>query len=211
MHLKTSFYVVLISNFALISSCGGGEEGHDAMAEAEPMAETEPAPEPMAAAVFDLGGGTATEVHPGQAGSPHVQVAWVVNDANITITYGRPYLNDRVVGESVPPMSEGFWRLGADEATTLTTDTDVMLGGTHIPAGEYTLWTQYMSDEFHLIVNSETGQWGTAYNSDHDVAHIAMAVSDLNPPADQLTLSIGDGKLGFEWGQMSSSVELMVH
>jgi hypothetical protein len=211
MHLKTSFYVVLISNFALISSCGGGEEGHDAMAEAEPMAETEPAPEPMAAAAFDLGGGTATEVHPGQAGSPHVQVAWVVNDANITITYGRPYLNDRVVGESVPPMSEGFWRLGADEATTLTTDTDVMLGGTHIPAGEYTLWTQYMSDEFHLIVNSETGQWGTAYNSDHDVAHIAMAVSDLNPPADQLTLSIGDGKLGFEWGQMASSVELMVH
>ena len=211
MHLKTSFYVVLISNFALISSCGGGEEGHDAMAEAEPMAETEPAPEPMAAAAFDLGGGTATEVHPGQAGSPHVQVAWVVNDANITITYGRPYLNDRVVGESVPPMGEGFWRLGADEATTLTTDTDVMLGGTHIPAGEYTLWTQYMSDEFHLIVNSETGQWGTAYNSDHDVAHIAMAVSDLNPPADQLTLSIGDGKLGFEWGQMASSVELMVH
>ena len=108
-------------------------------------------------------------------------------------------------------MSDRFWRLGADEATTLTTDTDLMVGGTHIPAGEYTLWTQHMSDEFHLIVNSETGQWGTAYNSDHDVAHIAMAVSDLDPPAAQVTLSIGAGALGFEWGQMAASVELMVH
>jgi len=210
MHLKTSFYIVLVSSFAVIVGCGGGEESHDAMADAEPMANAEPVPEPMAEP-FDLGGGTATEVHPGQAGSPHVQVAWVVNDANITITYGRPYLNDRIVGENVEPMSDRFWRLGADEATTLTTDTDLMLAGTHVPAGEYTLWTQHMSDEFHLIVNSETGQWGTAYNSDHDVAHIAMAVSELNPPADQLTLSIGDGELGFEWGQIAASVELMVH
>tara|TARA_Y100000588_G_scaffold250425_1_gene264932 strand:- start:323 stop:955 length:633 start_codon:yes stop_codon:yes gene_type:complete len=210
MYLKTSFYIVLISSVAFIAGCGGGEESQDTMSEAEPMAEAEPAPEPMAES-FDLGGGTATEVHPGQAGSPHVQVAWVVNDANITITYGRPYLKERVVGESVEPMSDRFWRLGADEATTLTTDTDLMVGGTHIPAGEYTLFTQHMSDEFHLIFNSETGQWGTAYNSDHDVAHIAMAVSDLNPPADQLTLSIGDGELGFEWGQMAASVELMVH
>ena len=42
-----------------------------------------------------------------------------------------------------------------------------------------------------------------AYNAEHDVAHIAMDVTELDPPADQLTLSIQDGQLGFEWGQMA--------
>ena len=209
MYSKNSLCVPLIASFALLVACGGGEETNDAMPEAEPMVEAEPGAEPMAE-TFSLGGGTATEVHPGGAGSPHVKVDWVVNDANISLTYGRPYLNDRVVGESVEPMADQWWRLGADEATTLTTDTDLMLGDTHVPAGEYTLFAQRMGDEFHLIVNAETGQWGLSYNPEHDLAHILMNVTDLDSPADQLTMSIGDGELGFEWGQMAASVELMV-
>ena len=116
MYLKNSLSVTLFATFALAVACGGGEEGHDAMREGEPMAGAEPAAEPTTE-TFPLGGGTATEVHPGDAGSPHVKVDWVVNDANISITYGRPYLRDRVVGESVEPMSDQWWRLGADEAT----------------------------------------------------------------------------------------------
>jgi len=208
MDMKNPVFVILLASFALVVACGGGES-YDAMSEAEPMAET-----------FSLGGGTAMEVHPGDAGSPHVKVDWVVNAAKISLTYGRPYLRDRVVGESVEPMSDRWWRLGADEATTLMTDTDLILGGTHIPAGEYTLFTQHMGDEFHLIVNSETGQWGLSYNPEHDLAHIPMNVTELDPPADQLTLWIevveddetaGEGELGFEWGQMAASVELMVY
>ncbi len=158
-----------------------------------------------------LGGGATTEVHPGDAGSPHVRTEWVVDGANISITYGRPYLKDRVVGESVAPKADRVWRLGADEATTLVTDRDLMLGSAHVPAGEYTLWTTHMNDEFHLIINSETGQWGTAYNADHDLAHAAMEVGELATPAEQLTLKIENGKLGFDWGTMTASVPLMVH
>ncbi len=209
MKLKTFLLLIGSASFAVVAACGGGEEMSNEP-DAEPMAEAEPAPEPEAAS-FDLGGGTAMEVHPGQAGSPHVKTDWEVGDASISITYGRPLLKDRVVGESVEPMADRFWRLGADEATTLVTDTDIMLGGTHVPAGEYTLFTQHMNDEFHLIVNSETGQWGTAYNADNDVSHIAMDVTELSPPAEQLTISIADDQLGFEWGQMAASVELMVH
>ena len=210
MNLKNFLVLAGYASFAVVAvACGGGGEmSHEPAA--EPMAEVEPAPEP-AVATFALGGGMATEVHEGQAGSPHVKTDWDVNGAAISITYGRPLLKDRVVGESVEPMADNWWRLGADEATTLVTDTDLMLGGTHIPAGEYTLWTQQMGDEFHLIVNSETGQWGTAYNSDHDVAHIAMDVTEISPAADQLTISIDGGQLGFEWGQMAAAVALMAH
>ena len=116
-----------------------------------------------------------------------------------------------MIGDNVEPMSDQWWRLGADEATTLTTDTDIMLAGTHVPAGEYTLFTQQMGDEFHLILNSETGQWGTSYNPEHDFAHIPMEVAELDPPAEQLTLSIEGGDLGFDWGQMAASVNLVIH
>lgn len=209
MYLKNALSLTLFANFALAVACGGGEESHDVMPEGEPMTEAEPAAEPTAD-TFSLGGGIATEVHPGSGGSPHVTVDWVVNDANISISYGRPYLNDRVVGDSVEPMRDQWWRLGADEATTLTTDTDLMLGAAHVPAGEYTLFAQQMGDEFHLILNSETGQWGLSYNPEHDLAHIPMEVTELDPPAEQLTLSIEGGNLGFQWGQMSASVDLMV-
>ena len=210
MYLKYLLIITLFASVTLSVACGGGEDSHDSMPEETPTDQGEPVVE-SATTTFPLGGGTATEVHPGAAGSPHVKVDWVVNDANISITYGRPYLKDRVVGDNVEPMSDQWWRLGADEATTLTTDTDIMVGGTDVPAGEYTLFTQQMNNEFHLILSTETGQWGTAYNPEHDFAHIPMEVSELDPPAEQLTLSIEGDNLGFDWGQMAASVDLMVH
>ena len=212
--------MVAFSSLTLAAACGGGggEDAHDAgaMDHADAAADMDhtaeaPAEADASSDIALVGGGHATLVHEGQAGSPHVSVHWGVNDANITISYGRPYLRDRVVGESVEPMADGVWRLGADEATTLTTDTDLMLGAAHVPAGEYTLWTAHMNDEFHLIVNSETGQWGTAYNSDHDVAHIAMDVGELDQPVEQLVISIADGTLGFDWGTMTAGVTFMAH
>lgn len=209
--LLTSFLALLALTF--VGACGGGE----APPEAEPMdqegADVDAAEaEADAGATEMLGGGQLTPVHEGTGGSPHVSVQWSVDGGNLTIEYGRPYLKGRVVGESVEPMADAVWRLGADEATTLTTDRELMLGEATIPAGQYTLWTMHMNDEFHLIVNSETGQWGTAYNSEHDVAHVPMTVGEpLDPPAEQLVISIGDGALGFEWGALTASVPLMVH
>lgn len=204
---KHSLFSVLLVACAFAVACAGNNAQ-------EPAPEPEPEPQPEAAAPTStpemLGGGKAMEVHPGQAGSPHVQVDWMVDDASISITYGRPYLRERVVGESVEPMASMVWRLGADEATTLVTDKDLMIRDAHIPAGEYTLWAAHMGDEFHLIVNSQTGQWGTQYDASHDVAHVAMDVEDLDPPADQLTLSVTSDAFSFEWGQMAASVPITV-
>ena len=207
--LLTSFLAFLTVTF--VAACGGG--GSEAP-EAEAMDHEDADPDAGAAdadSMEMLGGGHATQVHEGTAGSPHVSVHWSVNDGNITIDYGRPYLKGRVVGESVEPMADTVWRLGADEATTLTTDRDLMLGSGHVPAGEYTLWTMQANEEVHLVVNSETGQWGTAHNPEHDLVHVPLTVGELDPPAEQLVISIGDGALGFEWGTLTASVPLMVH
>lgn len=193
----------------ILVGCGGSEEAaeHEAAA-----TEAELAPAPMAQAAAEmLGGGSLTPVHEGMAGSPHVQVAWNVEGANIAITYGRPLLKERTVGDSVEPLDGRVWRLGADEATTLTTDRDLMLGSAHVPAGEYTLWTLTDGENTQLIVNSETGQWGTAYDESRDLARTDMTVSTLDTAADQLTLYVENSALRLEWGALAASVPIMVH
>ncbi len=187
---------------AVLTACGSPGE--------EPTA-TEPAPVAPEVPASMLGGGVLTPVHDGQAGSPHVRVDWEVDDANISITYGRPYLRDRSVGETVEPLEGSVWRLGADEATTLVTDRDLMVGTAHVPAGEYTLWTLTTGDTTELIVNAETGQWGTQYDPSRDLGRTPMTVGALDAPAEQLTLYLEDSQLRFEWGSMVASVDILVH
>ena len=202
MRMPRSELVVALSLVGLIA-CGDG-------ASLEEVESTEAAP-PTPTATATLGGGVLTPVHDGQAGSPHVQVAWNVAGADISITYGRPYLRDRVVGDSVEPMDGSVWRLGADEATTLVTSGDLMLGAAHVPAGDYTLWAMTNGDTTELIVNSETGQWGTAYDGSRDLGRTEMNVGTLDTPAEQFTIFIENSELRFEWGTMVASVPIMVH
>jgi hypothetical protein len=140
-----------------------------------------------------------------------VRVEWGVSGANISIAYGRPFLKGRTVGDSVEPLEGLVWRLGADEATTLTTDRDLMLGAAHVPAGEYTLWAVSTGDATELIISYETGQWGTEYDESRDLGRTPMTIGTLDTPAEQLILHIEDSVLRFEWGATVASVPIMVH
>ena len=194
---------VLALAVLVLTACGSGLE--DAVAR-----EAAPPVEPAAPVVM-LGGGTLTPIHDGQAGSPHVKVDWEVDGAKISISYGRPSLKGRIVGESVEPLDDRVWRLGADEATIFTTDRDLMVGAAHVPAGEYTLWTIAHGDVTELIVNHETGQWGTDYDESRNLGRAPMAVGALDTPAEQLILHIDNGDLRVEWGAMVAAVPILVH
>lgn len=204
--LRTGAAVACVGLMTL--GCGGG--GDDVTADTPASSEAEPPVESAPPAQI-LGGGTLSPVHDGAAGSPHVRVAWEVSGANISLTYGRPLLKGRVVGDDVEPLDGRIWRLGADEATTLSTDRDLMIGSAHVPAGEYTLWTITNGDTTELIVNSETGQWGTAYDESKDLARAEMTVNTLDAPVDQLTLHLDESELRLEWGSMAAAVPIMVH
>ena len=195
----------LVAAVAILTFAGCGGSSSE-----EPAPPDAASAEPAAPAEM-LGGGVLTPVHDGQAGSPHVQVAWEVDGADISITYGRPYLRDRTVGDTVEPLVGSVWRLGADEATTFVTNRDLMVGATHVPVGEYTLWALTSGDTTELIVNAETGQWGTEYDPARDLGRTPMTVGSLDTPVDQLTLHLENSELRFEWGPMVASVPIFVH
>ena len=106
----------------------------------------------------------------------------------ITIDYSRPYLKGRHVGQELAPYGK-IWRTGANEATALTTEVDLNIGGTRVPAGKYTLWTLPSEGTWKLIVNTQTGQWGTNYDESQDLARIDMQKTALPQSVEQFTIS----------------------
>lgn len=156
-----------------------------------------------------------TRIHEGRGGSPHERTEWTIDGATIAIEYGRPYVKGRTIFGNVVPLNT-VWRTGADEATTLTTDRTLVFGPLTVAPGRYTLWT-YVTDKgpWQLIVNKETGQWGTAYKPEHDVGRVDLTVETLAAPVEQLTISIDDtpgpgGILRIDWEKRRASVAFTV-
>src|SRR5262245_62040172 len=106
----------------------------------------------------------------------------------ITIDYSRPSLKGRKVGQELAPYGQ-VWRTGANEATALTTEVDLNIGGTKVPAGKYTLWTLPSEGTWKLIINKQTGQWGTRYDESQDLARVDMKKSQLPQTVEQFTIS----------------------
>ncbi len=98
-----------------------------------------------------------------------------------------------------------MWRTGANAATQFTTSAPITLAGMPVPAGSYTLWTIPHAHGVELIVNRQTGQWGTGYGPAYDLGRAPMTTETLAAPVEQFTISLnaGDGRRGtlaIAWG-----------
>src|SRR5260370_2219378 len=112
--------------------------------------------------------------------SPHDTTKATIDGDEITIVYGRPYTKDPKTGEKrkiwggLVPF-ENVWRLGADEATVLTTKKPLELGVKSIPTGSYTLFMlPHNEKSATLLVNKQAGRCGTKYDEKHELAHVVM-------------------------------------
>ena len=129
----------------------------------------------------------------------------------ITIEYSRPFLKGRkAVGGELVPYGK-VWRTGANEATSLTTEIDLNIGGANVPAGKYTLYTLPAEDGWKLIISKQTGQWGTVYDEKQDLVRIDMKTTQLSAPVEQFTILLEPvnpalAQLSLEWENTQVSV-----
>jgi len=113
----------------------------------------------------------------------------------VYVDYGRPSMRGRrIVGELVPYGR--VWRTGANAATTLVTETDLRIGDAVVPRGTYTLYTMPSAGEWTLIVNRQTGQWGTQYDASRDLIRIPLRKAALARPVEQFTITLERGAAG---------------
>ncbi len=156
--------------------------------------------------------------------SPHETVSKVIDGNRVTIVYGRPYTKDPNTGQNrkiwgeLVPYGE-VWRTGADEATLLITQKPIMICGSTIPAGAYTLWT--LPNEVgttKLIINKQIGQFGIgpgSYDPEQDLVRIDLKKEAFDAPVDQFTIAIsknpsGGGVLKMMWESTAFSTPFTV-
>jgi hypothetical protein len=101
------------------------------------------------------------------------------------------------------------WRFGANTSTTLETGVDLMIGNNAVPAGKYSLYALPSASGWKLIINKNTGQWGTEYTAEHDLARVDLIETALAAPMESFTVWLipaspqsgkASGELRFAWG-----------
>jgi len=160
-----------------------------------------------------------------------------INGKSVTIDYGRPALKGRPLSELMKQLPEDrMWRAGDDQVTTLTTGTDLLIGGKKLPAGKYSMYVHLGEDGSRaLAVNSDLGiplikiwdkapanvanePWprldGYQKNiADKELVRATMTKEPVKAPVDTFTIDlkpVKDGaKLNFAWGDESWSIDMM--
>jgi hypothetical protein len=137
-----------------------------------------------------------------------------IGTAHLVIDYGRPHKRGREIFGTVVPWGE-VWRTGANAATGFTTDADLVVGSQTIPKGSYTLWSLPTQNGSKLIINSQTGQWGTDYHADKDFARLDLKTETLAQPVEVFTIALdpqGDraGVLKLQWDRTQLSLPFTV-
>jgi hypothetical protein len=145
--------------------------------------------------------------------SPAAKASCALADGkSITVDYSSPRAKGRKIFGGLVPYGE-VWRAGANEATTFVTTTDVMVGGTHVPAGSYTIFAIPNKDKWTLVISKKTGEWGTAYpGQPEDLARIDMKASTLPSAVENFTIAFDKTASGctlrMDWETTRASVEI---
>ena len=133
----------------------------------------------------------------------------------VIVDYGRPSARERSVwGGALVPF-DSVWRAGANDATHLFTTRTLTLGSLTLPPGMYSLWVQHMRSGTVLIVNKQTGQWGTQYDASQDLGRVPMQMADTPSHVEVFTLNVKAlgpvrGAIEMAWGSNVASVQFGV-
>lgn len=127
----------------------------------------------------------------------------------IVVDYGRPSLKGR---DMLSQLKDGdSWRMGMNQATTITTPVDLSFGATKIAKGSYSLFLTRSGTKYDLVFNSQTGQWGTQHDKAKDVAKVAMKSETLPGAVETFTIELKEapkgGTFSLSWGATKLSAD----
>jgi len=161
---------------------------------------------------------TTLSAQQGPPKSPPATESATLNGKSVTITYSSPRVNGRagqifskegLIGKD---PSYPIWRAGANAATRLHTDADLMLGSLMVPKGDYSLWVDISyPNNWVLIVNKQSGQWGRTYDAAQNLGTAKMTNSATPALVENLKYTIADGKLTLAWENHAAFVAIMAH
>jgi hypothetical protein len=148
--------------------------------------------------------------------SPRDSTILYLEGKKLMVDYGRPSMRGRKIMGGLVPWDK-VWRTGANEATTFRIDTNLIIGpDVPLQKGAFTLWTLPSEKSWTLIINKETGQWGTKYRESQDYARFDLKVENLDKPVEKFTISLEktentSGVLKMMWENMLLSTPFRIN
>lgn len=104
--------------------------------------------------------------------SPDATVTQMVGVTKVSIDYGSPAVNKRVIWGELVPYNE-VWRTGANELTTITFDDPVKINGTELPAGTYGIHSVPRKDEWDIIFSKDARVDGpSTFNAEKEILRV---------------------------------------
>ena len=156
---------------------------------------------------------------PAQRPSPAAKANCAFSDGkSVNVDYSSPRAKGRKIFGGLVPYGE-VWRAGANEATTLTIDTDVVVGGKTVPAGAYTIFTIPNQDKWTLIISKKTKNakggpvWGVPYPGEaDDFARVDMKALKLPSNVENFAISFDKSASGctmnLDWETTRASIDI---
>ncbi len=120
--------------------------------------------------------------------SPPADARVMLNGKEVMVHYNAPSKKGRAIFGGLVPYDK-VWRTGANPATLFKTAVNLKVGGTSVPAGTYTIYTLPSTGTWKLIINKQTGQWGTEYDQKQDLARIDMQKKSISSPQEKMSIS----------------------
>lgn len=144
--------------------------------------------------------------------SPLALSQFKAENTYVRVIYSQPHKSERVVFGGLVPMGK-IWRLGANEATELTTTQRIKIGGKTLSAGTYSLFAIPNETSWTIILNSDLGLWGAYdYKSTADVLRFDLAVKPTSQTWEAFTIHLKkkgkDALLIISWD--NTSVEIPI-
>jgi Protein of unknown function (DUF2911) len=156
----------------------------------------------------------------GPPASPPATASATIAGKGISITYSSPRVKGREGqiftkdGRISHDPHYPIWRAGANAATTLQTDANLKIGDITVPKGTYTLFVDVSDpDNWSLIVNKKTGEWGLAYDGSQDLGKTKMTMSKPSSMVENLKYTItsaggNSGTITLAWENHVASVAI---
>jgi tetratricopeptide (TPR) repeat protein len=146
--------------------------------------------------------------------SQKASVTQTIGLTDIIITYSRPNVKGRVIWSDLVPYNQ-VWRTGADEATTISFGENVQINDYKLPAGKYALFTIPAKDEWTIIINYVSKQWG-AFNYDSTKDALRFKIKQIeNRFVESLTIYFSDvttssAKVNITWEKIKISFNIKI-
>jgi hypothetical protein len=151
--------------------------------------------------------------------SPKDSASIALNDLKLEVKYNRPSKRERIVFGALVPYNK-VWRTGANEATTFSTNKDLIIQGMLLPKGNYTLWTVPMENSWKVMFNSGQYQWGVnekmepMWNPNYDVIELEVPTQQLDTTVEKFTIAfdntIGNLDLSLAWDKTRVAIPISV-